>query len=151
MNRRSFLKFAAVAVASAALPLPAFAGKAQVFTGIVDGVAVGGFDAVSYFTGVPIEGKSDIKTDWNGAEWRFATAANKAAFIANPEKYAPQYGGYCAFAVSKGATAKGDPQAWTVVNDKLYLNFSQGVREQWRSDITGNVSAADVNWPKVLE
>jgi YHS domain-containing protein len=151
MNRRSALKFVAVAAVSAALPLSAFAGKADVFTGIVDGVAVGGYDAVSYFTGTPLEGKSDIKTDWNGAEWRFANAGNKAAFIADPEKYAPQYGGYCAFAVSKGATAKGDPQAWTVVNDKLYLNFSQGVREQWRSDIPGNVAAANGNWPKVLE
>ncbi len=150
MNRRALLKLAAIAVAALATR-PALAGKAEVFTGIIDGVAVGGYDAISYFTGTPVEGKPEIVTSWKGAKWHFATAENMAAFIATPEKYAPQYGGYCAFAVSKGATAKGDPEAWTVTGGKLYLNYSKGVREQWQTDIPGNVVAADTNWPKVLE
>jgi YHS domain-containing protein len=150
MNRRTLLKLSAIAAAAVAAQ-PAIAGKAKVFTGIVDGVAVGGYDPVSYFSGAPLEGKPEITSSWNGAEWRFATEANKAAFVAAPEKYAPQYGGYCAFAVSKGATAKGDPEAWTVADGKLYLNLSKGIREQWQSDIPGNIAAADANWPKVLE
>lgn len=150
MNRRELLKLAAIALATLAAQ-PALAGKAEVFTGLIDGVAVGGYDAVSYFSGAPVEGKPDIMTSWKGAEWRFASEENKAAFIATPEKYAPQYGGYCAFAVSKGATAKGDPEAWTVAEGKLYLNLSKGIREQWQTDIPGNVAAANANWPKVLE
>jgi YHS domain-containing protein len=150
MNRRTLVALAGFAILALA-SRPAFAEKTQIFTGIIDGVAVGGYDAVSYISGTPIVGKPEIKTSWNGAEWRFANEANKTAFIAAPEKYAPQYGGYCAFAVSKGATAKGDPQAWTIADGKLYLNLSKGIREQWQTDIPGNIAAANANWPKVLE
>ena len=150
MDRRQLLKLVGIAIVLMTTP-PAFAGKAQIFTGLVDGVAVAGYDPVSYFSGTPLVGKPEISTTWNGVEWRFSSEENKAAFTAAPEKYAPQYGGYCAFAVSKGATAKGDPEAWTVTDGKLYLNFSKGVREQWQTDIPGNVSAANSNWPKVLE
>jgi YHS domain len=150
MNRRALLAFAALlpAVFAAA---PAFAGKAEIFTGLVDGVAAGGYDTVSYFTGKPVEGSKEFSTKWKDSEWRFASAANRDAFTASPEKYAPQYGGYCAFALSKGALAKGEPTAWTVNEGKLYLNYSEAVRENWRSDIPGNVTAANGNWPKVLE
>jgi hypothetical protein len=150
MNRRTLLTFAALAPAIL-MSAPAFAGKAEIFTGLVEGVAVGGYDAVSYFSGTPVEGSKEFSTKWKNSEWRFASAANRDAFVASPENYAPQYGGYCAFAVSKGATAKGDPMAWTVNEGKLYLNYSEAVRENWRSDIPGNVAAANGNWPKVLE
>jgi hypothetical protein len=150
MNRRTLLALAAFLPAALAAA-PAFAGKSEIFTGLVDGVAVGGYDAVSYFSGKPLEGSKEFSTKWKNTEWRFASAANLKAFTASPEKYAPQYGGYCAFAVSKGATAKGDPMAWTVNDGKLYLNYSTAVREEWRSDIPGNVAAANGNWPKVLE
>ena len=77
--------------------------------------------------------------------------ANLDAFTAEPEKYAPQYGGYCAFAVARGATAKGDPKVWSKVDSKLYLNISPGVKEMWSKDVAGNIASANANWPGVLE
>ena len=151
MNRRSLLWAVAASFTLAFTPLPAFAAKAEIYTGLVEGVAVGGYDAVSYFSGMPVEGKADITTKWKDAEWRFATAENRDAFVANPDKYAPQYGGYCAFALSKGALVKSDPDAWTVVDSKLYLNFNKAVRENWQEDIPGNISKADGNWPNILK
>jgi hypothetical protein len=150
MNRRAILALAALLPAAIAAA-PAFAGKAEIFTGLVEGVGAGGYDAVSYFTGAPVEGSKEYSTKWKDAEWRFASAANRDAFTASPEKYAPQYGGYCAFALSKGALATGDPTAWTVNEGKLYLNYSEAVRENWRTDIPGNVTTANGNWPKVLQ
>ena len=112
------------------------------------GVAIDGYDTVAYFTdGRPVEGVEAHESDWNGATWRFASAANKALFDADPEKYAPQYGGYCAFAASKNAIADVDPEAWAVVDDKLYLNYSLNVQEIWREDVPGNITKADANWP----
>jgi hypothetical protein len=147
MKRRLFVTVAI----GLACPSLAWAGQAEVFTGLVTGVAVGGYDAVSYFKdGQPRLGKADLAFQWKDAAWRFANEDNLKAFTADPEKYAPQYGGYCAFAVSKGATAKGDPAAWTIVGGKLFLNYSTAVREKWRSDIPGNISSADANWPSVL-
>jgi hypothetical protein len=151
MNRRTILLAFATSMPLILAPLPALAGKAEVFTGLVEGVALGGYDAVTYFSGQPMEGKADFSTKWKDAEWRFTTAENRDAFVASPDTYAPQYGGYCAFAVSKGSTAKGDPNAWTVVDGKLYLNYNQAVQTNWKSDIAGNISAANANWPKVLE
>lgn len=116
------------------------------------GTAIDGTDPVSYFTeGRPVEGKSGITFDWNGATWRFASEANRDRFAAAPEKYAPQYGGYCAFAVAKGSTASTDPEAWSIVDGKLYLNYSKSIRSQWEQDIPGNIQAADKNWPDVLK
>ena len=88
---------------------------------------------------------------WNGADWRFASAANKAAFDADPEAYAPQYGGYCAWAVSQGYTASIDPQQWRIVDGKLYLNYDESVQTKWLADIPGFIAKADANWPAVLE
>jgi YHS domain-containing protein len=124
----------------------------EVFTGIVAATAVGGFDPVGYFTdGKPVQGRAEFTYSWKGATWRFANAKNRDAFKANPEKYAPQYGGYCAWAVSQGYTAKGDPKHWKVVGGKLYLNYNASVQTNWQKDIPGNVAKADRNWPKVLE
>ncbi len=147
---------AGVVVALAAVTLfhvtPAAAAAPPVYTGIVKGVAVGGYDPVAYFTeSKPVKGSKDLSVEYKGATWRFASAANRDAFQADPAKYAPQYGGYCAYAVSKGATAKGDPQAWTIHDGKLYLNFDKRVRATWAKDIPGNVKKADANWPAVLE
>jgi YHS domain-containing protein len=133
-------------------PLAAQAASPEIFTGLVKGVAVGGYDTVAYFTEHrPVPGKADITYSWKGATWRFASAQNRDAFKASPEKYAPQYGGYCAYAVSQGATAKGDPKVWTVVDSKLYLNLSASVRETWEKDIPGYIKSADKNWPEVLK
>ena len=116
------------------------------------GVAIKGYDPVAYFTvGKPTKGDSDFSFDWNGAEWRFATAANRDLFKADPVKYAPQYGGYCAWAVSRGYTAGIDPDAWKIVNQRLYLNYSLKVQAQWSEDIPGNIAKAEDNWPKLLK
>jgi YHS domain-containing protein len=117
-----------------------------------DGLAVKGYDVVAYATeGKPVEGNSAFETSWNGARWRFATAAHRDLFLKDPAKYAPQFGGYCSWAVSQGYTADADPQAWSVVDGKLYLNYSKRVREKWSQDIPGNIAKARANWPKVLE
>lgn len=100
------------------------------------GTAIEGYDPVAYFNDDhPVEGDSDYLYEWMGATWYFASAENRDLFVADPEKYAPQYGGYCAWAVSQGYTAKIDPQAWTIVDDKLYLNYSKEVRTQWSQDV----------------
>ncbi|NJM30681.1 MAG: hypothetical protein HC855_11780 [Rhizobiales bacterium] len=147
MLRRTFIALLAAAPMAAA----AHAAKPEIFTGPVEGVGAAGYDVVSYFTGTPAEGKAEHATQWNGATWRFATAENLAAFQASPEKYAPQYGGYCAYGVSQGYAVKSEPEAWTVVDGKLYLNYSLDVREKWKADIPGYIATANTNWPKVLE
>ncbi len=115
------------------------------------GTAIDGTDPVAYFTeGKPVKGSSDFAHDWNGATFHFASAENRDAFAANPEKYAPQYGGYCAWAVSQGYTASTDPEAWKIVDGKLYLNYNKSVQSTWGQDIPGNIAAGDRNWPKVL-
>ena len=135
-----------------ALPLAAHAASPEIYTGLVKGVAVGGYDPVAYFTEhKPVPGRGDILYSWKGVTWRFASKANRAAFMANPEKYAPQYGGYCAYAVSQGGIAKGDPMVWTIVGGKLYLNLSPAVQTLWAKDEAGYIKAADKSWPGVLE
>lgn len=145
----------AVVATLAVLILAATAVRATeptVFTGIVKGVALGGYDAVAYFTdGTAVQGRQDLTVEHNGAVWRFATETNRNAFNADPTKYAPQYGGYCAWAVASGYTAKGDPKVWKIVNGKLYLNFNASVQKDWEKDIAGNVKKADANWPRVLD
>lgn len=123
-----------------------------IYTGTFSSLAVSGYDPVAYFDeGRPVEGRSDFQYDWKGATWRFSNAENLAAFKADPEAYAPQYGGYCAWAVSQGYTASADPNAWRIVEGKLYLNYSKSVQSTWEQDVPGNISKADANWPRVLE
>ena len=141
---------ASLMLAIAALTAPAQAADPVYKTFL--GTAIDGTDPVAYFKeGRPVEGKSDFTHEWNGAKWRFASAENRDLFAADPAKYAPQYGGYCAWAVSQGYTASTDPEAWSIVNGKLYLNYSKSVQAQWSQDIPGNIASGDRNWPKVLE
>lgn len=121
-------------------------------TTLFGNVATKGYDPVAYFTdGRPVKGSKDHELEWNGATWRFASADHLAAFEAAPERYAAQYGGYCAWAVSQGYTANIDPEAWRIVDDRLYLNSSKEVQRTWESDIPGHIAAADANWPGVLD
>lgn len=144
----------ALAVLVLALTLtltPAAAGD-RVYTSTFSDLAVDGYDPVAYFSeGRPVEGRAAFEYQWNGATWRFANAENLAAFKAEPDAYAPQYGGYCAWAVSQGYTASADPMAWRIVDDKLYLNYSREVQKRWKQDIPGNIRKADANWPRVLD
>lgn len=125
--------------------------KPSIFTGYINGVAVGGYDAVSYFVDdMPRPGRKDLTLTHTGVTWRFANEANRELFQRDPNRYSPQYGGYCAYAVATGGTGEGDPKHWNVVDSKLYLNASQRVKGKWERDIPGYVKKADANWPGVL-
>lgn len=116
-----------------------------------DGLSLGGFDAVAYFTeGRPVQGSAAHELSWNGATWRFASAANLAAFRADPHAYAPQFGGYCAWAASQGYIAPGDPQVWRIVDGRLYLNFNARAQALWLQDVPGAIARAEANWPRIL-
>ena len=149
LTRRSFLAATAVAPVAGLIATPALAAKPPVYAN--DGIAINGYDPVAYFTmSKPVEGSMDYVSDWEGAKLLFSSAENKAMFDADPDKFAPKYGGYCAYAVSKGGTATTSPDAWTVHEGRLYLNFNTTVRGIWSQDIPGNVAKADANWPAVL-
>jgi YHS domain-containing protein len=128
------------------LAAPAFAQSVNA----EGGVAAGGADVVAYFRdGRPAAGKAEFAHDWNGATWRFSSAANRDAFAAAPERYAPQYGGFCAWGVSQGYRAPIDPDSWRIVDGKLYLNYSRGVQMRWELTRSSNIAAADRNWPRL--
>jgi YHS domain-containing protein len=115
---------------------------------LLGGVAARGYDVVAYFEdGEPVPGSSEHAHEWRGATWQFASAGHRDLFAADPERYAPQYGGYCAYAVAKGTTADIDPRAWKIVDGRLYLNKSPKVQALWEKDVPGHIAAADANWP----
>ena len=147
---KSVVSRRAMVAGAVAIALSAGLGAA-VQAGLVNaasGVAIEGYDPVAYFTaGKPVKGSPKFSAAHDGATWRFSSAENRDAFSADPARYAPQFGGYCAWAVSQGYTAKIDPAAWKVVNDKLYLNYSKSVQQRWFKDIPGNIASADANWP----
>lgn len=146
INRRSVLALFAVAGATALILPNVGSANGRVFQ--TKGIAISGYDPVGYFqNGGPVKGDPAYSSSYDGADWHFSSAAHKAMFDGNPEKYVPAYGGFCAYAVSKGATAPTAPEAWTIHNDRLYLNFSTEVREIWRQDIDANIARADANWP----
>ncbi len=149
LSRRSMLWIvpgATLGVPLGAQLLPAAAQAAQVNAD--GGVAVRGTDVVAYVTqGQPVPGRAEFSHAWRGATWRFASAAHRDLFAADPERYAPAYGGFCAFAVSEGYTAPIDPAAWKIVDGRLYLNYNQSVQRRWERDIPGRISSADANWP----
>lgn len=117
-----------------------------------DGLAIRGYDPVAYFTeGQPVEGSQEFSYQWGNATWRFVSAENRDLFVNNPEQYAPQYGGFCAWAVSQGYTAAIDPNAWKIVDGRLYLNATRGVQRRWERDIPGHIAQGDQNWPGIRE
>ena len=129
----------------------ALAGK-DVINKDGQGRAARGYDPVAYFMqGTPTPGTKEFEFPWNGALWQFSSAENLQLFKADPQKYAPQYGGYCAWAVAEGYTADIDPNAWTVFQGKLYLNYNLDIRKKWQKDMAHNIERADKNWPAVLE
>ena len=161
MKTKRFAWFPAAVLTAAAFAPPAFAqaqaqteGKGEGISPVytkADNLAINGYDAVAYFAeSWPRLGKAEHTTRWNGAVWRFVSAENKALFDAAPESYAPQYGGYCAYAVSRGYTAPTDPTAWRIVDGKLYLNYNHAVLSRWLEDTPGNIAKGDANWPGVL-
>lgn len=140
-----------IAFGPAVAASPAAAAEPAVYTPRFSKLALGGYDPVSYFSGAPLKGDARFTTTLNGVEYRFASAQNLGRFRAGPESFLPQYGGYCAWAVSRGYTAKADPLAWKVVGGRLYLNYDAEVQKRWAADIPGNIAKADRNWPRVLK
>ena len=129
---------------------PALAQKPDVYTD--RGGAIRGYDPVAYFTdGRPVKGSPQFSHSWRGATWYFSKAENRDRFAAAPEKFAPQYGGYCAYGVAQGYAVSIDPAAWSIVDGKLYLNYSLGVQKDWNKDVPGYIRKADANWPGVLK
>lgn len=117
-----------------------------------NGVAIEGTDPVAYFTqGEAIAGLPEFSHQWGNTTWYFATAEHRDLFASDPQKYAPQYGGFCAWAVSQNYPAPIDPAAWKIVNDRLYLNYSPSIQEKWAQDIPGNIVKADRNWPEIRQ
>lgn len=114
--------------------------------------ALSGYDPVAYFTmGIPVKGKKAFKFTYREASWYFNTQDNLEKFKLNPSKYAPQYGGYCAWAVAQGYTADGNPENWTIYGDKLYLNYNNNIQNKWLNNVKQFVSEADQKWPAVLD
>jgi len=148
ITRRSVLSLcAATPVALAAWA--ARATEPPVFAS--GGVAINGTDPVAYFTeGAPVAGTAAFAVDWMGARWLFASDETQAAFAEQPDRYAPRFGGYCAWAVSRGYIAETVPEAWTIHEGRLYLNASLRIRRRWERDIPGNIARGEANWPAVL-
>lgn len=146
LNRRTLIGLLA---ASPIFCRTALAASPEIFS--TGGSAINGIDTVAYFGGNgPVAGLSDHTLMWRGAAWKFASATNMASFEMDPEKFAPQYGGYCAFAMSKGALATTDPAAWTIYEERLFLNYSINVRAIWQEDVPGNIERANGFWPGIL-
>lgn len=124
----------------------------EIYTSYFSNKAVGGYDTVAYFTeGKPVKGSDQYKVEYRGADWYFSSAENLELFKANMEKYTPEYGGYCAWAVgAQNQLASGDPLQWTVYKGKLYLNYDASVKKQWLADKDNLIQKADQNWPNVL-
>ena len=113
--------------------------------------AIRGYDPVAYFTeGRAVKGEEQFSLEWNGARWRFSSASNRDSFASAPERYAPQFGGYCAYAVAHDRTAASDPQAFAVVDGRLYLNYNKEVQGKWTANRANFIRDAEKNWPAVL-
>lgn len=150
LTRRTLLEMTLAVPALALAARPLRAGEAQVYA--EGGIAIRGADPVCFHTeGRVIMGHSKEALMWDGAIWLFAGAANREMFEMNPKAYAPRYGGYCAFDLSRGVLSSTVPEAWTIHDGDLYLTHSLDTRAQWRHDIPGYVARADANWPGILE
>jgi len=135
---------------SALLILSIGHGYAQSEIFIKSDAAIQGYDPVAYFKiAMPVKGRPEFTYKWKDAVWYFSSQANLNDFKSNPEKFAPQFGGYCAYGMAEGHKASTSPDAWTVVDDKLYLNYNKNVKELWAQDRSGYIEKADKNWPTV--
>lgn len=149
-SRRAILGFAIAVPVLGSILRPALAEESDIFA--PGGLALGGYDTVAYFTeGRARPGRSDLTLQWRDVTWRFATSGNREAFHAKPPDFMPQYGGYCAYAVAQGSLAESDPEVYSVVGTRLYLNQSPDVQAIWRAKRTQNIARADRNWPGVLK
>ena len=110
-------------------------------------VAIKGYDTVAYFTeGRAIKGKKEFEFVWQDARWWFSSAAHRGLFAVNPVRYAPRFGGHCALGMSRNKKVAADPEAWTIVDGKLYMKFREAARDRWRQDITANIKKGEKVW-----
>jgi hypothetical protein len=113
-----------------------------------DGVAVRGYDVVAYFTdSKALKGSPQFEYEWKGAKWRFVSSTHRDAFAAAPEKYAPQFGGYCTWTIGHKSVAEGDPEVWSIVDGKLYFNNNRTAQTRWNEDRPKWIIDAGLNWP----
>lgn len=149
--RRSIVSFLAIIIAAlgvTAEKLSAGEGGAKINTIGSAGVAIRGYDPVAYFrAGGPVPGKPAHSLEHGGATWHFSSAENKALFAADPDKYAPAYGGYCAYGVAKGGLYKVEPDAWAIRDGRLYLNYDKKVQATWSKKPDAYIQTADRKWP----
>ena len=132
--------------------ISAFAGTKALVNVDKNGVGIKGYDPVAYFTqNQPVQGNPQFQSTHNGVKYYFASQANKAAFDANPSKYEPQFGGFCAYAASRGHTAKVEPDAFQVVDGRLLLQYDRSIRDKFNQDTQGNLKKADQNWPGIVD
>jgi YHS domain-containing protein len=125
--------------------------KSLIYTSFFSSSAISGYDPVAYFTQrKPVKGNKQFVFNYKGAKWYFSSDENLKKFKAKPDKFSPQYGGYCAWAVAQGYTAEGNPNNWTIYKDKLYLNYDDAIQNKWLNKIEQFVKDADKNWPQVL-
>jgi YHS domain-containing protein len=116
------------------------------------GLVIRGYDPVAYFTeGRPFPGSADLSVEYKGGKYLFASVANRDAFKANPEKYVPRYGGYCAYGVAVGKKFDIDPSSWRIVDEKLYFNLNPMILEKWSADAKGYIRKSEENWPQIRE
>jgi len=121
------------------------------FTGLFSDKAIKGYDTVAYFTeNKAVKGSDKFTTKYNGATWLFSSQENLELFVASPKKYAPQYGGYCAYAVSQNGTASIKPELFTIHDGKLYLNYNKSINDKWNANREQFIKDADKNWPELL-
>ena len=151
MNRQSSLRMTLWTLTAAVLASAVLVANAQAGAFFEQGgAALRSHDAVAYFKdGKPVKGSAEYKAEFKGSTFLFVSKANRDTFAAEPAKYAPQYGGYCAFGVAGGYKAAIDPAAFTVVDGKLYLNYNREVQKQWSGNVPGFIAKADKNWPAV--
>ena len=115
-------------------------------------LAIHGFDAVSYFEGgTPRRGLAEFSTQHDGAVYRFSSKENLRTFVRDPEKYAPQFGGFCAYGTSVGKKFDGDPEVYRIVNDRLYFNLNPEIKRTWEKSLSKNIAKAEKNWPKIKD
>jgi hypothetical protein len=149
-DRRHSAALLATLVGAVALVTVAAQSPATSAVNATRGIALDGYDVVAYFTaGKPAKGLPAHAHHWNGVTWHFVSAANREAFARAPEKFAPRFGGFCAYGISRGYAVDIDPTAWSIVDGRLYLNYSKSVQRTWEKDRATYIQRADTNWPAI--
>ncbi len=151
---RTVTRWAVLAVCTTFLltpPVGADSSESLINKG-ADNVAIEGYDTVAYFTEQrAVKGRDEFDFVWHDARWQFSNASHRDLFAADPERYAPQFGGLCAGAMTRGVVVKADPEAWTIVDGKLYMKVNKEFRDQWRDDPAGNIDKATAAWADMVE